>query len=320
MLSTWAAAAQAPSVGGTIVGYGPGGGGSREVTGGRSTDVRLRTTEGGSECAASGRTLPRWLRRRPSAAIVATLLLVGFTLDRTDAGRRLRVPSFVALAGGRSHAEVLRSIGPTRRPVLREAAATLAVPYPPERLTLIGLKDQRVLEAWVSAPGKWRLLRSYPVFAASGLPGPKLRAGDLQVPEGSYAFNPNSSYHLSLRVDYPNADDRAAARAEGRTDLGGDIFIHGKAVSIGCLALGDAGIEELYVLVADIGLARTRLLLTPTLEPVASPASPAWLATRYERLAREIQAVRGGGRTSDLLIVLLEAPARRYAAAPGGAS
>lgn len=91
------------------------------------------------------------------------------------------------------------------------------------------------------------------MLAASGGPGPKLREGDLQVPEGVYrltAFNPNSSYHLSLRVDYPNAEDRAAedravARSDRRTSLGGDIFIHGKAVSIGCLAIGDPGIEEL---------------------------------------------------------------------------
>jgi hypothetical protein len=106
-------------------------------------------------------------------------------------------------------------------------------------------------------------------------------------------FNPNSSYHLSIRVDYPNADDRAAARQDGRTNLGGDIFIHGKAVSIGCLALGDAAIEELYTLVADVGLARSRVLLTPNAAPEAAPGSPAWVVRLYERLRRELRDVRG---------------------------
>jgi murein L,D-transpeptidase YafK len=138
------------------------------------------------------------------------------------------------------------------------------------------------------------------VLAASGGPGPKLREGDLQVPEGVYrltAFNPNSSYHLSLRVDYPNADDRAIAKAEGRTNLGGDIYIHGKAVSIGCLALGDAGIEELYVLVADVGLSRTRVLLSPTAVPTATSSSPAWVAHLYARLRLQLHAVRGDRAT-----------------------
>jgi hypothetical protein len=219
----------------------------------------------------------------------------------TGAGRRFWFPYYLALAGGRSHADVLRSIGPVRREALRGAAAAIGAAYPPSRLTLVGLKDEAVLEAWVPASGRWKLVREYPVLAASGGPGPKLRAGDLQVPEGIYrltAFNPNSSYHLSLRVDYPNADDVAAAKAERRENLGGDIFVHGKAVSIGCLALGDAGIEELYVLVADVGLPRTRLLLAPSARPVAPAGSPVWVTRLYERLAAELEEVRDGGLRS----------------------
>jgi murein L,D-transpeptidase YafK len=174
--------------------------------------------------------------------------------------------------------------------------AAVGLRYPPAALTLVGLKGERVLEAWAQTPSGWRLIKRYPVLAASGGPGPKLRQGDLQVPEGVYrltAFNPNSSYHLSLQVDYPNADDRAAAAGEGRANLGGDIFIHGKAVSIGCLALGDRAIEELYVLVADVGLSRTRLLLSPNAWPRPTPASPPWVARLYERLRSELRVVRG---------------------------
>lgn len=223
-------------------------------------------------------------------------LLVFVVSAWTGAGRRLWYPYYLAMAGGRTHEAVLRDIGPRQRPTLRRAAAAVGLSYPPTALTLVGLKSEQVLEAWAKAPDGWRLMLRVPVLAASGGPGPKLREGDQQVPEGFYrisAFNPNSSYHLSLRVDYPNAEDKAAARAEGRTNLGGDIFIHGKAVSIGCLALGDAGIEDLYVLVSDVGMGRTRLLLTPSAAPKPSAGSPSWLASLYARLGTELQAVRG---------------------------
>jgi hypothetical protein len=199
----------------------------------------------------------------------------------------------------RTHEDVLREIGPRRRLELRRAAAAAGLPYPPLRLTLVGLKEERVLEAWGKTPSGWRLLKSYPVLAASGGPGPKRQEGDLQVPEGIYrltAFNPRSSYHLSIRVDYPNADDRAAARLERRTHLGGDIYIHGRAVSIGCLAVGDPGIEEVYTLVADVGLARSRVVLAPGATPTVSADSPAWVLHLYDRLRQELRDVRGGGR------------------------
>ena len=153
-----------------------------------------------------------------------------------------------------------------------------------------------MLEVWGAAGNGWKLIRSHAILAASGRLGPKLREGDLQVPEGVYrltGFNPNSSYHLSIRVDYPNADDRAGARAEGRTRLGGDIYIHGKAVSIGCVALGDVAIEELYLLVAEVGLARTRLVMSPSAAPMAPPGASAWVRRLYERLRFELQQTRG---------------------------
>lgn len=202
----------------------------------------------------------------------------------------------VAHARARTHEETLAELRPLRQPALRAAAAAIGVSYPPTSLRLVGLKAERALEVWVAADGRWRLLRRYPILAASGGPGPKLRQGDLQVPEGLYrltTFNPNSSYHLSIRVDYPNAEDRAAARSDGRRDLGGDIYIHGRAVSIGCLAIGDAAIEELYVLLADVGLRRTLVLLAPSAEPRPTPGALPWVAPLYERLRRELGRVRG---------------------------
>ena len=90
------------------------------------------------------------------------------------------------------------------------------------------------------------LIRTYPIAAASGGPGPKRREGDNQVPEGVYQvnrFNPNSRFHLSLGLNYPNKSDRILGDP---TRPGGDIFIHGNRVSIGCMAMTDAKIEEIY--------------------------------------------------------------------------
>ncbi len=110
-------------------------------------------------------------------------------------------------------------------------------------------KEERELELFVKneSSGKFELLRTYPIVAASGELGPKLAEGDSQVPEGFYAssqqsMKPDSDFHLAFNVGYPNAYDRA----HGRT--GSFIMVHGSNVSIGCLAMTDAKIEEIYTL------------------------------------------------------------------------
>ncbi len=145
--------------------------------------------------------------------------------------------------------------------------ASAGVAYPPSVVVLVGLKSERELEVYAGRSTEdLRFIRSYPVLAASGTLGPKLEEGDRQVPEGIYrisGLNPNSRYHLSLQIDYPNVLDRELARRDGRRRLGGDIFIHGGARSIGCLAVGDAAVEELFVLVAQSGSADVPVILTP---------------------------------------------------------
>lgn len=112
------------------------------------------------------------------------------------------------------------------------------------------IKTSRALELWARNQGEaaFQLLRTYPLAATSGTLGPKRRAGDEQVPEGFYTidrFNPQSAFHLSLGLDYPTPDD---VLATGLADPGGDIFLHGSNVTVGCLPLTDAGIEEVYLL------------------------------------------------------------------------
>jgi len=113
---------------------------------------------------------------------------------------------------------------------------------------LRAFKESRELELWLRDGSEWVLFRNYPVAALSGGPGPKQREGDGQVPEGFYAvergaLNPASSFHLSFNIGYPNAHDRHL----GRT--GSFIMVHGSNVSIGCLAMTDPVIEEIYLIV-----------------------------------------------------------------------
>jgi len=86
------------------------------------------------------------------------------------------------------------------------------------------------------------------------------------VPEGIYRvkwLNPNSRFHLSMRLDYPNEFDRARATKDGRGNLGGDIMIHGGEMSCGCLAVGDEASEDLFVLAADVGVQNIKVILSP---------------------------------------------------------
>jgi len=178
--------------------------------------------------------------------------------------------------------------------------ATAGVAYPAKRYTFVAIKDAKLLRVYAhDAAGTVRFVRAMPILAASGGPGPKLRQGDNQVPEGFYAvesLNPRSLYHVALRVNYPNADDRRLASTDGRTGLGGDIMIHGKSASVGCLAMGDDGAEDLFTLVARTGTPKVTLVFVPTdfkaRPDFAVPAgAPVWLAARYAALKAAMAAL-----------------------------
>lgn len=163
---------------------------------------------------------------------------------------------------------------------------------------LVACKEERQLEVWCRrVEGDWILWKTYPILAASGMPGPKEREGDRQVPEGEYGIlrkgmNPDSNFHLAMNIGYPSKRDLAL----GRT--GSAIMIHGNEVSVGCLAMGDDVIERLYLLV-DAALKRGErevpvhifpFRMTP--EACAAHAGPGWhptwdvLKSEYARLQR----------------------------------
>jgi len=123
-----------------------------------------------------------------------------------------------------------------------------------EPVFLRAFKEERLLEVFVKrkTSEKYELFRTYRVAGTSGVLGPKLAEGDGQVPEGFYytglkSMNPESMYHLSFNINYPNAYDRFHQRT------GSHIMIHGSYVSIGCLAMTDEKIEEIFTM-ADAAL------------------------------------------------------------------
>lgn len=117
-------------------------------------------------------------------------------------------------------------------------------------ILLVSLKKEKDLLVYVKKKSEntFQHLITYDFCVLSGDLGPKRQSGDLQVPEGLYKisyFNPSSSFHLSMKVDYPNTSDRILGV---KGNLGGDIFIHGACCSIGCIPITDDKIKELYVL------------------------------------------------------------------------
>jgi len=199
--------------------------------------------------------------------------------------------------GPRSMGDRLAVHGPAARARLAPPFAAAGVPYPPARVALIGIKSEKVLHLCAAGRGcDFAFVRSYPILGASGRPGPKLRDGDRQVPEGIYgieSLNPNSLYHLSLRIGYPNAFDRRMAARDGRTSLGGDIMIHGGEGSAGCLAMGDEAAEDLFVLAADAGIGNVRIVIAPVdfrkeAAPADLPVDPPWVAGLYGEIREEI--------------------------------
>lgn len=209
--------------------------------------------------------------------------------------------AFIAAAEMKAETETiaqrLEEFGEIVRQRLAPQFQAAGVPYPPRRVTLVGLKQERILEVHAAeANGTFRFIRAYPVLAASGRLGPKLREGDRQVPEGIYRvveLNPNSKFHLSLRLDYPNAFDRAKGVAEGRKKLGGLIMIHGEAVSKGCFALGNPAAEDLFVLAALTGIENVKVILAPVdfrkgARPALPENAPAWSAQLYRTIEQEL--------------------------------
>ena len=167
----------------------------------------------------------------------AALLILNF-------GPRLRR----SFAAERTVEQVTDTLGPGGRELWRERLDTAGVGGWPGAWILVGAKQEKTLALWAAGEGHGpaALVHTFKLLGASGGPGPKLREGDRQVPEGRYtleALNPNSRFHLSMKINYPNAVDRARAKrhAERRgafrlANTGGAEYWYGMNHSIQLVA------------------------------------------------------------------------------------
>ena len=124
--------------------------------------------------------------------------------------------------------------------------------WPAKQMYIRSFKYDSQLEVWVRNSNKepYKLFKTYKVCALAGGMGPKRMEGDYQVPEGFYyinEFNPRSNYHLSLGINYPNPSDRVLSDS---SRPGGEIYIHGSCLTVGCIPIQNPQIEELYILAA----------------------------------------------------------------------
>lgn len=239
----------------------------------RTSFARYAWLAGAGLAATGGAAVWRW-----PGHVHAALVSVGFARERTVD-------------------DAVRDYGARAKERFEPACLAHKIAWPPPRVRLLAFKRERVLEVWVAGKrGAFAKAAAYPILAASGGPGPKRRAGDCQVPEGFYklpVLNPNSKFHLSVRVDYPNADD-LGHRPEDHPDPGTDIYVHGGANSIGCIAIGDAAIEELFALVAQVPASGREIWIAPVdlrKEPGyrLKDAEP-WVEESYRKLAARIKA------------------------------
>jgi murein L,D-transpeptidase YafK len=140
----------------------------------------------------------------------------------------------------------------TKEDTLKKQFEAKGLQWPAKYIYIRSFKFDGQLEVWVKNERKepFKLFKTYRVCAMAGTLGPKRMAGDYQVPEGFYyinEFNPSSNYHLSLGLNYPNQSDRILSDS---LRPGGDIYIHGSCVTVGCIPLTDEYIDEVYILAA----------------------------------------------------------------------
>lgn len=226
--------------------------------------------------------------------IVSAIFLL-FIILTAIYGRKILNATMTKMKGKETVASVTKKYGTKAYDRLKPVLLEEGFDKVPSKIMFIALKEERVLEVWGKENTEWKKIKQYPFTAFSGKLGPKLKEGDRQIPEGIYQIeflNPNSSYHLSLKVDYPNAFDRSKAAQEQRTGLGGDIFIHGKAVTIGCIPIGDRAVEEVFLLASHALDEGIKIIISPidfrTRDEMPNIPNIHWEKELYEKIKKEL--------------------------------
>ncbi|WP_121668009.1 L,D-transpeptidase family protein [Mesonia aquimarina] len=172
----------------------------------------------------------------------------------------------------------------------------------PKKIILVAFKEEQVLQVYSKDYNGIKLIKEYSFTAFSGELGPKLKEGDKQIPEGIYEveyLNPNSSFYLSIKVNYPNKFDKSKTELSNIADMGGDIFIHGKSATIGCIPIGDEAIEELFVLTQKAINNKVKVIISPrdfrTKPEYPDIAGIEWENELYKQIEKEIKMLPNNG-------------------------
>ncbi|MCA9667458.1 MAG: L,D-transpeptidase family protein [Myxococcales bacterium] len=234
---------------------------------------------------------------RTACLMIAALLVLGCRADAKSTTTFRRNSSWRAPdVSGRARD---RGAHERRKATVKAMFKRAGVAFPPAEMMLRVFKREARLEVWASSRRGARMSRvtTYEICSQGSGLGPKLREGDGKTPEGFYKldlYNRNSSYHLAMRISYPNRLDRQ----RGRT--GSAIMIHGKCVSIGCLAMTDARIEELWVMARA---ARRRRAVAVHIYPARDMASLIAAESAGKRRAfwQDLAAVKGAFDRSQVM-------------------
>lgn len=189
------------------------------------------------------------------------VILLGIGLSLFSFGSAEAQPTYGLSRGGSTYYSFIDYQRSFARPqeamarkvdTLKKQFAAKKLSWPANYIYIRSFKYDSQLEVWVKQrpADSFRLFKVYPVCALAGSLGPKRMQGDFQVPEGFYyinEFNPTSNYYLSLGLNYPNASDKLLSDS---LKPGGEIYIHGSCVTVGCIPITDQQIDELYVLAA----------------------------------------------------------------------
>jgi len=231
------------------------------------------------------------MKKSISIAIIF-LIAIGFLI----LGRTIYMPIYHKIKGKETVDSVHENLEKSVFKRLENDFKELGLSNLPSKIAICAFKEERILEVYVLQNKSMKKLKTYKFTNFSGQLGPKLKEGDKQIPEGIYKIeylNPNSSFYLSMKINYPNAFDKQKGKSEGRTNLGSDIFIHGKSSTIGCIPIGDEAIEELFLL-ARHGLNRGIDVIIAPRDFRKNPDNPKipavnWSDELYRNIKDELQ-------------------------------
>lgn len=230
--------------------------------------------------------------------IILLLGLIIFTVVFLKFGRSIYMPLLNKVTEKETVDSITKRLEQTAFQRLEQNLNKAGFENLPEDILLVAFKEERTLQVYATDNRGFKLIKEYPFTAYSGKLGPKLKEGDKQIPEGIYKveyLNPNSSYYLSIKVSYPNAFDKSKNLLSSVTEMGGDIFIHGKAATIGCIPIGDDAIEEVFLLTQKAIKKGVKVIISPrdfrTNKELPNITAIDWEEELYQMIEKELDHI-----------------------------